>query len=50
MARFSAVLDSCLLAGASAFAPTSQVAQSSALNAKPVNKEIGVQAPVGFFE
>jgi hypothetical protein len=51
MARISALLASCLLAGASAFtAPASQQVQSSALNAKPVNKEIGVQAPVGFFE
>ena len=50
MARFSTLLAFCLAAGASAFTPASQVAQSSALNAKPINQEIGVQAPVGFFE
>ncbi len=51
MARISALLASCLLVGASAFtAPASQQVKSSALNSKPVNKEIGVQAPVGFFE
>jgi len=41
---------SCLAAGVSAFTPASQVMQTSALSAKPVNQEIGVQAPVGFFD
>ena len=50
MARFSTLLVSCLVAGASAFAPASQGVQTTSLSAKPVNQEIGVQAPVGFFE
>ena len=50
MARFSALIASCLVASAAAFAPASPVAQTSSLSAKPVDKEIGVQAPVGFFE
>ena len=51
MARFSTLLAFCLTAAASAFTPaTTPVAQSTALNAKPVEQEIGVQAPVGFFE
>jgi len=38
------------LASASAFAPSSTQSKSSSLNAKPVNKEIGVLPPIGFFD
>lgn len=37
-------------ASASAFAPATNNAKSSALSATPIKKEIGVQPPVGFFE
>mmetsp|Transcript_19995 Transcript_19995/g.25236 ORF Transcript_19995/g.25236 Transcript_19995/m.25236 type:complete len:207 (+) Transcript_19995:156-776(+) len=50
MARFSTLLAFCLAAGASAFSPASQGVQTTSLSAKPVNQEIGVQAPVGFFD
>jgi light-harvesting complex I chlorophyll a/b binding protein 1 len=50
MARFNTLLALCLAAGASAFTTPSNKASSTTLNAKPVNQEIGVQAPVGFFD
>ena len=47
----TAILSFVFASSASAFAPAKigNVA-SSALNAKPVEKEIGVLPPVGFFE
>jgi hypothetical protein len=40
-----------MVAAASAFAPAQQTAQrSSSLSAIAPEKEIGVQAPIGFFE
>jgi hypothetical protein len=51
MARLSAALALTLAATASAFAPAAQRSTSStALSAVAVENEIGVQAPVGFFE
>lgn len=44
------VLALILAASASAFAPAAQTAKSAALSAIPVNKEVGAQAPLGFFE
>jgi hypothetical protein len=44
------VLALILAASASAFAPAAQTTKSAALSAIPVNKEVGVQAPLGFFE
>mmetsp|Transcript_86556 Transcript_86556/g.249941 ORF Transcript_86556/g.249941 Transcript_86556/m.249941 type:complete len:205 (+) Transcript_86556:73-687(+) len=38
------------LASASAFAPSTTQTKSTALNAKPVNKEIGALPPLGFFD
>ena len=37
-------------ASASAFAPASNTGKSTSLNVVPVEKQIGVQPPVGFFE
>ena len=50
MARLSAALALTLAATASAFAPTAQRSPSSTALSAAVEKEIGVQAPVGFFE
>ncbi len=50
MARFSTILAFCLTAAASAFTPATTNVATTALSAKPVEQEIGVQAPVGFFE
>ena len=44
------VLALILAASAAAFAPATQTSKTGALNAIPVEKEVGVQAPVGFFE
>jgi hypothetical protein len=44
------VLALILAASAAAFAPAAQTAKSAALGATAVNKEVGAQAPVGFFE
>ncbi len=44
------VLALILAASAAAFAPAAQTFKTAALNAIPVEKEVGVQAPVGFFE
>ena len=49
MTRLLAAL-SCLAATASAFAPVADVAKSTQLNAIAPEKQIGVQAPVGYFE
>jgi hypothetical protein len=49
-ANMRVVLALILAASASAFAPAAQTTKSAALNAIPVNKEVGVQAPLGFFE
>ena len=38
------------LASASAFAPVATNNQGSALSAKPIEKEIGVLPPIGYFE
>jgi hypothetical protein len=37
-------------ASASAFAPSPSHPKSTAIHVKPVNKEIGVLPPLGFFE
>ena len=50
MARLSAALALALAATASAFAPAAQRPASSTVLSAAVEKEIGVQAPVGFFE
>jgi len=50
MARFSTLLAFCLAAGASAFTAPAKQASTTALNGKPINQEIGVQAPVGYFD
>ena len=50
MARLSTALAVCFAASAAAFAPSSQTVKTSSLNAIPPEKQIGVQAPVGFFE
>jgi hypothetical protein len=39
-----------LFASATAFAPASVQKQSIALSASPYEKELGVQAPLGFFD
>jgi hypothetical protein len=49
MARLSTAIALCLAASASAFAPAPQAAKNSALNVE-INKQVGVQAPVGYFE
>ena len=49
-ANMRVLLALILAASASAFAPAAQTTKSAALSAIPVNKEVGVQAPVGFFE
>jgi len=49
MTRLSTAILLSLAASASAFAPTQQSAKTSALNLAP-EKQIGVQAPVGFFD
>merc|ERR1719223_1921838 len=49
MTRLLAAL-SCLAATASAFAPVADVAKSTQLNAIAPEKQIGVQAPVGYFD
>jgi hypothetical protein len=41
---------SIAFASASAFAPSTLQTKGSALTAKPVEKEIGVLPPIGFFE
>jgi hypothetical protein len=50
MTRLLSAISVCLAASASAFAPVSDVAKSTQLNAVAPDKQIGVQAPVGFFE
>ena len=50
MARLSTALAFCFAASAAAFAPSAQSVKKSALNAIPPEKQIGVQAPLGFFE
>ena len=50
MARVSAALALALATTASAFAPAAQRSTSSTALSVAVEKEIGVQAPVGFFE
>lgn len=49
MARLSTAIALCLAASASAFAPAQQAAQTSALNLAP-EKQIGAQAPIGYFD
>jgi len=49
MARISAAIALCLAASASAFAPAQHSAKTTALNVAP-DKQIGVQAPIGYFE
>lgn len=49
MARLSTAILLSLAASASAFAPTQQSAKTSALNLAP-EKQIGAQAPIGYFE
>jgi hypothetical protein len=44
------VLALILAASATAFAPAAQTSKTAALNAIPIEKEVGAQAPVGFFE
>jgi hypothetical protein len=48
MVRYLALFLS--LAAASAFAPASNKMKDSALSEKAPTKEVGVLAPVGFFE
>lgn len=45
-----ACLASLLIASAAAFAPAGQTVAKSALAATPFEKEVGAQAPVGYFE
>jgi len=40
---------SALVASAAAFAPAPQAAKNSALNVE-VKSQVGVQAPIGYFE
>lgn len=49
MARLSTAIALCLAASASAFAPAQQAAKTSALNLAP-EKQIGAQAPIGYFD
>lgn len=44
------VLSLILAVSATAFAPAALTAKTAALNAIPVEKEVGAQAPIGFFE
>ena len=47
------VLSLILAVSATAFTPaalTAKTAKTAALNAIPVEKEVGAQAPIGFFE
>lgn len=39
-----------MISSAAAFVPSATQSTSSALNAKPAEKEIGVLPPMGFFE
>ena len=50
MPRLSAALALTLAATTSAFAPAAERSVSSTALSAAVEKEIGVQAPVGFFE
>ena len=50
MARLSAAVALALATTASAFAPAAQRSTPSTALSAAVEKEIGVQAPVGFFE
>jgi light-harvesting complex I chlorophyll a/b binding protein 1 len=50
MARLSTIVALSLASGAAAFAPATQGIASTSLNALPVEKAIGAQAPVGFFD
>ena len=49
MARLFTTIALCLAASASAFAPAPQAAKTTALNVE-IKDQIGVQAPVGYFE
>ena len=50
MARFTSALLASLVASAAAFAPSTSVPKSTSLNAIPVDKEVGVLPPMGFFD
>lgn len=50
MARFTSALLASLVASAAAFAPSTSGPKSTSLNAIPVDKEVGVLPPMGFFE
>jgi hypothetical protein len=47
--HFFAVL-AAYVASAAAFAPAQQASRSSSLNAIDPKSQVGVQAPVGYFE
>ena len=44
------VILASLIASATAFAPTQKVTSSTALNGVDITKEIGAQAPLGYFD